>query len=171
MTLSIEQLIALASAAGFTGADLATAVAIALAESGGNPQAYNPEGAAGAAQGHGSYGLWQIYLTAHPEYTAAQLLDPAQNAQAAFAVYSQAGGNFRPWSTFKNGAYLAGLDGVNQTIAALQSPDPTASGGTDTTASSQDPRAGSGGPDQGTLVSLVVFGALGFWALLRIANG
>jgi len=32
-----------ASAAGFAGGDLATAVAIALAESSGNPNAYNPE--------------------------------------------------------------------------------------------------------------------------------
>lgn len=106
-TLNAMQLTALAQNAGFSGDDLATAVAVAFAESGGNVQAYNPEKAAGAAQGKGSYGLWQIYLTAHPEYTAADLLDPQTNANAAFKIYSAAGGAFTPWSTYKSGAFLA----------------------------------------------------------------
>lgn len=110
--LSIAQIAALASGAGFTGDDLTTAVAIALAESNGNPSAYNPETAAGAAQGAGSYGLWQIYLTAHPEYTADELIDPVQNASAAFAIYRATGYSFHPWSTFKNGAYLSYVSGV-----------------------------------------------------------
>ena len=116
MTLAIPQLAALASGAGFSGADLVTAVAIALAESGGNPQAYNPERAAGAAQGAGSFGLWQIYLQAHPEFSGVNLFDPQTNANEAYAVYSQAGG-FSPWSTFKSGAYLAYADTVQQSIA------------------------------------------------------
>jgi hypothetical protein len=106
-TLNAQQLATLAGNAGFTGSDLATAVAVALAESGGNVTAYNPETAAGAAQGKGSYGLWQIYLTAHPQYTAAQLLDPQTNANAAYAVYVAAGYSFSPWSTYNSNAYLA----------------------------------------------------------------
>jgi hypothetical protein len=106
-TLNASQLTILAQNAGFTGSDLATAVAVALAESGGNTQAYNPETAAGAAQGKGSYGLWQIYLTAHPQYTAAQLLDPQTNANAAYSVYVTAGYAFTPWSTYNSSAYLA----------------------------------------------------------------
>ena len=151
--LSIEQLIALASSAGFSGPDLATAVSIALAESGGNPQAYNPERAAGAAQGKGSYGLWQIYISAHPEYSAAQLLDPAYNAVAAFAVYQAAGSSFRPWSTFINGAYMAHLDNVN---AAISAP-------------SQDAGAGSSGfdPSGGQMAGLLLGGAVLFFVLTR----
>jgi hypothetical protein len=116
MKLSIPQLIGVAQNAGFSGPDLQTAVAIALAESGGDPNAYNPERAAGAVQGHGSFGLWQIYLTAHPEFSGQNLFDPNINAAAAYSVYAAAGNSFRPWSTFKNGAYLAHMDPVAQVI-------------------------------------------------------
>lgn len=101
--LTYDQILVLAQNAGF-GADSGTATAIALAESGGNPSAYNPETQAGTAEGMGSYGLWQIYLKAHPEYACIDLTVPENNAQAAFTVYSEAGG-FHPWSTFKSGAY------------------------------------------------------------------
>jgi hypothetical protein len=94
--------------AGFTGQDLITAVAIALAESSGNLNNYNPETAAGAPQGQGSYGLWQIYLYKHPEDAGVNLYDPQTNANAAFAIYSAAGG-FSPWTTFGSGAYQAYL--------------------------------------------------------------
>jgi hypothetical protein len=90
--------------AGFGGSDLDTAVAIALAESSGNAYNYNSETAAGAPAGKGSYGLWQIYLQAHPEYTGANLYDPQTNARAAYAIFSAAGG-FSPWSSYKSGRY------------------------------------------------------------------
>jgi hypothetical protein len=131
MTLQIPQLLGLAAQAGFSGADLATAVAVALAESSGNPEAYNPERAAGAPEGQGSFGLWQIYLHAHPEFSGQNLFDPQTNAAAAYAVYAAAGNSFHPWSTFVSGAYLAQLEAVNQVLAA--SPDSTAGGGFPTT--------------------------------------
>lgn len=159
MQLSIDQLAALAAAAGFSGSDLTTAVSIALAESGGNPQAYNPERAAGAAQGHGSYGLWQIYITAHPEYSAAQLIDPSYNAQAAFAVYREAGGRFTPWSTFKNGAYLAHVDAVN---AVLNPPS------SDQVATDVPPDDGGGfTPSGGEMIAILAVGGLFLFFLLR----
>lgn len=96
----------LAANAGFTGNDLVTAVAIALAESGGNPGVV---GDLNITPG-GSVGLWQINLRWHPEYTAAMLTDPQTNANAAFAVYRAAGNSFQPWSTFKNGAFTAHMD-------------------------------------------------------------
>lgn len=105
MGLSAAQIAQYAAAAGFSGADLQVAVAVALAESSGNPQAYNPETAAGTPDGQGSYGLWQIYLNAHPEFAGVNLYDPQTNASAAFAVFAGAGG-FSPWSTYGNGAYL-----------------------------------------------------------------
>ncbi len=104
MALSPNQIAQLAYQAGFRGSSLRMAVAIALAESGGNPNAYNPEVAAGTRPGHGSRGLWQIYGSAHPEYDNQQTFNPITNAQAAFRVYSQAGNKFTPWSTFKNGS-------------------------------------------------------------------
>lgn len=104
--LSSADIAKVASSAGFEGDDLATAVAVALAESSGNPSAV---GDLNITPG-GSIGLWQVNLKAHPEYSADELTDPQTNANAAFAIYQAAGGTFRPWSTFNSGAYLAHLD-------------------------------------------------------------
>lgn len=95
--------------AGFDVNNILDAIAIALAESGGNTNAYNPEVKAGTPTGKGSYGLWQVYEKAHPEFDGLDLTDPQTNANAAFHVYAQAGHSFRPWSTFKNGAYQSHL--------------------------------------------------------------
>lgn len=101
--LSAAQIWQYAENAGFEGEDLQTAVAIALAESSGNP---NTLGDLNITPG-GSVGLWQVNLKYHPEYTTDQLRDPQENANAAFAIYQAAGDSFTPWSTFKSGAYLA----------------------------------------------------------------
>lgn len=103
--LTANQISQFASNAGFSGSALTTAVAIALAESSGNPSAYNPETASGTPTGLGSYGLWQIYLNAHPEYAGSNLYDPQTNANAAYAIYSNNSSSFNAWSTYKNGAY------------------------------------------------------------------
>lgn len=121
--LSDMQIAQLAYNAGFRGKDLNTAVAIALAESGGNTDAYNPEAAAGTAQGSGSRGLWQIYGTAHPKYNNSSAFDPRINAQAAYEVYRQSGGHFTPWSTYNLGwatpkqNYAAMIGGVKNIVA------------------------------------------------------
>ena len=107
-----------AAQAGFTGTDLVISVAVALAESGGNARAYNPEKQAGTATGKGSYGLWQIYLEAHPEFANQDLYDPQTNADAAFSVYSKAGNSFSPWSTYNNGTYQSHLDVAQAQVEA-----------------------------------------------------
>jgi len=112
--LSAQQIAQLAYNAGFRGAALNTAVEIALAESGGNTQAYNPELSAGTANGSGSRGLWQIYGTAHPEYNNDGAFNPQTNAQAAFKVYQEAGNRFTPWST-----YNLGMGNPRQNYAAM----------------------------------------------------
>ena len=107
------QLAQLAANAGFSGPDLATAVAIALAESSGNPAKYNAETAAkgGTPPGQGSYGLWQIYLKMHPEFAGVNLLDPQTNANAAYSIYSRRGG-FSDWATYIDGTYMQYLPQV-----------------------------------------------------------
>src|SRR5208282_634628 len=60
--LSASEIAGYASAAGFSGPDLQVAVAVALAESSGNPSAI------GDLTLGVSVGLWQINLKAHPEY-------------------------------------------------------------------------------------------------------
>jgi hypothetical protein len=170
MKLEISQLIGLAAAAGFTGDDLTTAVSIALAESGGDPNAYNPEVAAHAPVGYGSFGLWQIYLKAHPEFQGQNLFDPAQNAAAAFSVYSNAGSSFRPWSTFGNKMYLSHVDAVNSVIAAQQTDVvATDSGGGDGSSGAGSPGDGGGFTPSGTdMAGLAIAGAVALWAAFRI---
>jgi hypothetical protein len=103
-----------AERAGFSGSDLDTAVAIAMAESSGNPVAV---GDIKLAPERGpSIGLWQINIgsKAHPEYDRNMLMDPQYNANAAYKIYEAAGYSFHPWSTGPastggNDAYLAYL--------------------------------------------------------------
>ena len=164
--LSINQLAALASNAGFSGQDVVTAVAVALAESGGDPTKYNPEVKAGAAQGQGSYGLWQIYLHAHPEFDPVQLInDPAYNASAAYTVFAQAGYSFMPWTTFKYGQYQTFLPQVQAALASSPIADQVATDGS----TSGGDGGGNGGappPDNSTLVALAIGGALLLGAIL-----
>lgn len=103
----------LAADAGFTGSDIGVAAAIAMAESSGNPNKYNPEPQAkgGTPEGQGSYGLWQIYLKKHPEFAGVDLFDPRNNAAAAYDVFQKAGGSFDPWTTFRTGAFMQYLPG------------------------------------------------------------
>lgn len=99
-------LVELARAAGFPDPKLA--VAIAMAESGGVPNAItDTRGSVNLPHGtiaEYSIGLWQINLLAHPEYTREDMSDPQKNAAAAFKI-SHGGQNWRPWSTFTSGAY------------------------------------------------------------------
>ncbi len=155
------------------GDDLTTAVSIALAESGSDPQAYNPERAANTPQGYGSFGLWQIYLN-HPEFQGQNLTDPQVNAAAAYAVYAAAGHSFRPWSTFGNGAYLAHVDAVNAVIGAAQDQtavaDNSAPAPVPDTATAADTGSNvpPGTPSTGDLVGLAVGGALALWAAFKL---
>ena len=113
--LNAAQIATYAQNAGFEGQDLQTAVAIALAESSGNP---NANGDTLLTPG-GSVGLWQINLAAHPEFSEWNLTDPQTNARAAYSIYAAAGFNFSPWSTYRSGAYQSYLsDAQNAMVTA-----------------------------------------------------
>lgn len=92
MILAPLAILQFAKGAGFEPALLPTMTAIALRESGGDPNVHNGN----AATGDDSYGLWQInwkvpqivtLLSAHGITDPKQLLDPATNAKAAFLLY------------------------------------------------------------------------------------
>lgn len=111
------QIAAVAANAGFSGDDLITAVAVALAESNppGNEQSVGDQGT--------SFGLWQIHLPAHPEFEGLNHLDPQVNAHEAFDVYSTAGESFQPWSTYSvNGSYRNFLQDAATGVAQLVGP-------------------------------------------------
>lgn len=110
-TLSAEQIGAVAWNAGIHDEPtMARAIAIALAESGGNARAYNGN----RATGDDSYGLWQINMLGsmgparRRQFDISsneELYDPQKNAQAMW-ILSNHGKNWAPWSAFKNNSYM-----------------------------------------------------------------
>jgi hypothetical protein len=91
-------------------AKIAMAVAIAMAESGGNPRSYNGKGR------DESYGLWQINMKASEVGDRKKMLgiasnealfDPVTNARAMVKI-SKSGSTWSPWSTYplRAAAYL-----------------------------------------------------------------
>jgi hypothetical protein len=82
----------LARGAGFAEEVLDVAAAIAMAESGGDVQ--NDRGDSGT-----SIGLWQVHMPAWPQFSRAMLLTAKGNAQAAYEIWTRAGG-FHPWSSY-----------------------------------------------------------------------
>jgi hypothetical protein len=121
LTLTAAQIAWFAQQAGFTGNAVATATAIALAESGGKTAVVSPAN----SNGSHDYGLWQINDNAHPDLLTAdaQWWVAGFNAQMAFKIYTGSGNTFNAWSTFKNGAYL-----VHMPAAQLAATNPESSG-------------------------------------------
>lgn len=104
-TLSPREILILALGAGFSrdNEEAVIATAIALAESGGNPSAHNPD------PPDNSFGLWQINMIGNlgPDRREKlglsrneELFDPPTNARAARLVFLEANKEFRPWTTF-----------------------------------------------------------------------
>jgi hypothetical protein len=119
--LTPEQIAEHARAAGFRGEDLTTAVAVALAESGGRTEAHNTDAP------DDSYGLWQINMYGglgpdrREQYgldSDRELLDPATNAEAAYEVFRERGSSFEPWSVYTNGSYREFLDEARRAVRA-----------------------------------------------------
>lgn len=104
--ISDSQIAQIAHAAGWADNEVPTAVAVALAESGGNSDAVSSTG---------DYGLWQINQAAHPGMAT---LDPYDNGRNAYKIWQQAGNKWTSWTAYKNGTYLVymgrGLAAANQ---------------------------------------------------------
>lgn len=90
-TYSCGGLEALWEEAGGSSGEAVMAAEIAMAESGGNPNAISPTN---------DYGLWQI----NGSHGAEATLDPLGNARAAVAI-SGDGSNWAAWTTYVTGAY------------------------------------------------------------------
>jgi cell wall-associated NlpC family hydrolase len=91
--LGAEEIYAVAREAGFSPDQAVTMTAIALAESGGNPDAHNPNN-------EDSRGLWQINMRAHagaPWAEGLDLYNPRDNAVAAWHI-SRQGADIGPWT-------------------------------------------------------------------------
>lgn len=119
--------------AGFRGSALTTAVAVALAESGGNTRAHN------GTPPDDSYGLWQINMLGNlaPERrqqfgisSNSELYSSSTNAAAARDVWKRAGSSWSPWSTYTNGAYKSHLSAASAAAAKAIATKGGAAGGT-----------------------------------------
>jgi hypothetical protein len=113
VTFSQSEIYTLAIKSGLTPARAKIAAAIAMAESGGNPNAHNTN----SGTGDNSYGLWQINMLGAmgPERRAAyglksndDLFNPTTNAKVMSGLSKQ-GQNFNAWSTYKNGSHTKNL--------------------------------------------------------------
>ena len=107
--LNARQIADLVATAGFTGHDQAIAVAIALAESGGNPDIAGDTKITTDIWGP-SIGLFQIRSLKAQRGTGGERdelanHDPLTNARHAHAIYAAARNTFQPWSTFNHGAF------------------------------------------------------------------
>jgi hypothetical protein len=120
--LSPEQIARHAHDAGFRGQDLTIAVAVALAESGGDPRAHN------STPPDNSYGLWQINMLGsmgparRREFgleSNRELFDPAENARAANKI-SGDGQSWTPWTTYTSGAYKRHLDEARRGVEGMK---------------------------------------------------
>ena len=132
--LSPAEIAGYAHDAGFRGQDLTVAVAVAMAESSGDPRAHNP------VPPDNSYGLWQINMIGslgparRDEFDLdnnRELFNPAENAKAAWAI-SGHGDSFGPWTTYTSGAYKKYLDDARRGIRNMNKKDKPVKGtGTD----------------------------------------
>jgi hypothetical protein len=104
--LSADEIRGFAKGAGFSGKDLDIAVAVAFAESGGNPRSHN------GTPPDNSYGLMQINMLGGmgPERRAKfnlksneDLYDPATNMRVARGIFK--GSGWKAWTTYTRGTY------------------------------------------------------------------
>lgn len=102
--LNQQQLTMYAQQAGFSGQALQDIVGIAMAESGGNTNAYN-----GNDPNGGSFGVLQINGV-HGLPTSC-MYDPTCSFKFAYQL-SGGGQNFSPWSTFTSGLYRNFIGGI-----------------------------------------------------------
>lgn len=124
LVLSAEEIAYLVAKAGNGGMAMssrATAVAIALQESGGNTYAHN------AVPPDDSYGLWQINmrgqmgddrLKAYGLQRREDLYVATINADIMENI-SSGGGDFRAWSTFKNKSYLVHMPAATTAVSTV----------------------------------------------------
>jgi hypothetical protein len=142
--LSDREIAGAVKAAGFPRASWNVAVAVALAESGGNPDALNNKNTNGSSD----YGLFQINSVHADLLKAHNWRDPTDNARMALAISSN-GTNWRPWVAYTTGRYAAYLPRAH---AATGSPvEPAAA----TSGVSAQP-AGLSTPSAGDFFSLIV---------------
>ncbi len=128
--LTAQQIAGAAKAAGFPDNELATATAVALAESGGETTATNRN-----TNGSVDYGLWQINTVHGSLLSQGDKFNPTDNAKMAYTVWNGAGRKWSPWSAYNNQRYRTFLPTASLAAAAptavsasVDIPNPTPGG-------------------------------------------
>lgn len=108
--MGVNTVVEAARNAGFSGDDLVTAVAVALAESSGRPRATNEN-----TNGSKDYGLWQIN-TVHQGagFNPNKAFDPEYNAKWAHRLFQESG--WKPWVAYNTGSYEKFLDDARAAV-------------------------------------------------------
>lgn len=114
-TLDDRQLAAVLRKAGVSAGPAAILVAVAHPESGGNPDAINPDDNGGTQS---SYGIWQISNGTHSP-PSPQWSNPLVNARLAAGKLSSQG--LSAWGTYDSGAYQPYLSAAQQAVSAVYS--------------------------------------------------
>lgn len=122
MTITVQEAMADAQQAGFTGQSASTIVAIAEAESNLNPTARGIN-----TNGSIDRGILQINNVYHSEVPDSCAYDPTCSFQQAYRI-SDAGTNFTPWTTYNSGAYQQYLTSL-MNLTLNTSPDSSSSSG------------------------------------------
>jgi len=112
-----QQIAGYAKAAGFPPQEIATATAVALAESGGESTATNKN-----TNGSIDYGLWQINTVHGSLLNQGDKFNPLDNAKMALTVWQRAGNKWTPWTVYKTGAYRTQMGAA--TMGAASPTDP-----------------------------------------------
>lgn len=120
--LTPQQVAGYAKAAGFPASEIATATAVAFAESGGNPSASHRN-----TNGSTDYGLWQINTIHGSLLNQGDRNNPMDNAKMAYTVWQRAGGKWSPWATYNSQRYRTYLP---QATLAAGNPTPATTGPT-----------------------------------------
>lgn len=112
--MNANEIAIVAKNAGFREVGLQVAVAIALAESRGDPNA-----APTNKDGSKDRGLWQINNRYHKEVSDACAFNPDCAAKAVYRI-SSGGVNWSQWATFTNHAYLAYMSVARAAVNSIK---------------------------------------------------
>lgn len=174
--ISDQQIASYAKATGLNNSQTAIAVAVALAESGGNTNAHN------GVPPDDSYGLWQINMlgsmgpSRRQQFgigTNSELFEPAVNARAMHYI-SNGGQNWRAWTTYTRGTYLRFMSrgqAVAGTAGATDGATTTPVGLSDSLSSIQDTLTLLQDPKFWLRVTVVLAGMLtAFYGILKVTG-
>lgn len=144
--------------AGWPESAIPMGVAIALAESGGNPNAVNRANRNGSTD----YGLFQINTVHGSLLASGSWNNPVDNARMALKVYQDAGSKWTPWSVYNHGTYRRYYQTSNLGDLSI-TPDPPPGDFGSGVAKGIGDTLGGGAGAAGSLFSLGFLGSNAFW--------